>query len=93
MRKIAFFLVFFMFLVSSFNVFAKQPKKELSGAELWAQNCGRCHNVRGINEFNDAQWEIIVRHMRVVGNIPGDQARAILKFLQEANNPPPEEIK
>lgn len=64
--------------------------EEQSGSELWAQNCGRCHNFRGLNEFNDAQWSIIMGHMRVVGNIPGDQARAILKFLQDNNNPPME---
>lgn len=61
------------------------------GSIFWGQNCGRCHNVRGFNEFNDAQWDIVVRHMRIIGNLPGDQARAILKFLQEANNPPEEE--
>jgi len=61
---------------------------ELSGSDLWAQNCGRCHNFRGPQEFNDSQWNIIVNHMRVIGGIPGNQSRAIIKFLQEANNPP-----
>jgi len=61
---------------------------EVSGAELWKQNCGRCHNYRGVSEFSDPQWDIIMGHMRVIGNIPGGQARAILKFLQETNNPP-----
>ena len=67
----------------------------LSGSDLWAQNCGRCHNFRGPQEFNDSQWNIIVNHMRVIGGIPGNQARAIIKFLQEANNPPlvPLELK
>ena len=66
---------------------------ELSGSELWAQNCGRCHNFRGPQEFNDSQWNIIVNHMRVIGGIPGNQARAIIKFLQEANNPPLEPLE
>ncbi|NIT12802.1 MAG: c-type cytochrome [Candidatus Dadabacteria bacterium] len=68
-------------------------EKELSGAKLWSQNCGRCHNYRGIHEFNDSQWDIIVTHMRGIANLPGPQARAILKFLQESNNPPLRPIK
>lgn len=66
---------------------------ELSGSGLWAQNCGRCHNFRGPQEFNDSQWNIIVSHMRKIGGIPGNQARAIIKFLQEANNPPLEPLE
>ena len=65
-------------------------ESELNGAELWSQNCGRCHNIRNPQEFNDAQWNIVVSHMRIIGGIPGAQARAITKFLQEANDPPPQ---
>lgn len=72
--------------------FSEKKPQELSGSELWSQNCGRCHNYRGIHEFDDAQWEVIVSHMRSVGNIPGKEARAILKFLQQGNNPPSEPI-
>lgn len=72
--------------------FSEEKQQELSGSELWSQNCGRCHNFRGIHEFDDAQWEVIVSHMRSVGNIPGKEARAILKFLQQGNNPPSEPI-
>lgn len=67
-------------------------ESELSGADLWSQNCSRCHNVRSPQEYNDAQWNIIVSHMRVIGGIPAAQARAITKFLQETNNPPPQPI-
>ena len=68
-------------------------ESELSGADLWSQNCSRCHNIRSPQEYNDAQWNIIVSHMRVIGGIPGAQARAIIKFLQETNNPPPQPIE
>lgn|GEM_PF-627590 len=73
----------------SYGASAKDSKKsELNGAELWGQNCGRCHNYRGPKEFSDYTWETLIPHMRVIANLPGDQARAILKFLQEGNNPP-----
>lgn len=71
----------------------EMKESELSGADLWSQNCGRCHNYRGPQEFNDAQWEIIVSHMRIIGGIPAAQARAITRFLQETNNPAPQPIK
>lgn len=88
---IAFTLI--LVFITLTDVSAEKPKKtELSGAELWSQNCGRCHNYRSIHEFNDPQWDIIVNHMRVVGNIPGDQSKAILKFLQDTNNPPQDEV-
>lgn len=78
--------IIFATLISTTVTYSEE--KELSGAKLWSQNCGRCHNFRGIHEFNDSQWDIIVTHMRGIANLPGDQARAILKFLQESNNPP-----
>ncbi len=100
-KKISMFLGLLLMIVSITTVFETRAqgeekeevkKSELSGVDLWSQNCSRCHNVRGPQEFNDAQWNIIVNHMRAIGGIPGAQARAITKFLQETNNPPPQLI-
>jgi mono/diheme cytochrome c family protein len=54
----------------------------LSGAELWAINCSRCHMARSPGEFMAAQWPNVMMHMRVRANLPAAQAREILKFLQ-----------
>jgi cytochrome c5 len=54
----------------------------LSGAELWALNCNRCHMARSPGEFTAAQWQTIIRHMRVRANLPAAQARELQKFLQ-----------
>ena len=62
---------------------APEPKRSLSGVELWTIHCNRCHTYRGSNEFTAAHWENIVMHMRVRANIPASQAREILKFLQQ----------
>jgi len=60
-----------------------QVKAEpLSGAELWALNCNRCHTYRSPGEFTPAQWRTILMHMRVRANIPAAQAREIQKFLE-----------
>ncbi len=58
-------------------------KKKLTGAELYAINCNRCHSERYPTEFTSAQWQTIMLHMRVRANLPADQAKEILKYLQE----------
>ena len=55
----------------------------LSGAQLYAINCSRCHQERYPTEFNPSQWKTIMIHMRVRANLPAAQAREILKYLQE----------
>lgn len=55
------------------------------GARLWRQNCARCHNMRKPAERSDRQWEIIVGHMRLRGNLTGTDAGAILEFLKASN--------
>ena len=58
-------------------------KHQLTGAELYSMHCNRCHPERYPTERTAAQWKTIMLHMQVRANIPGDQARLILQFLQE----------
>ena len=61
----------------------KTAAKKLTGAELYAINCNRCHPERYATEFTPAQWKTIMLHMRVRANLPAAQAKEILKFLKE----------
>jgi len=61
----------------------KPAPKKLTGAELYAINCNRCHPERYATEFTAAQWKTIMIHMRVRANLPAAQAKEILKFLKE----------
>src|SRR5208337_4312522 len=61
----------------------KAAPKKLTGAELYAINCNRCHPERYPTEFTAAQWKTIMLHMRVRANLPAEQAKEILKFLKE----------
>jgi hypothetical protein len=61
----------------------KTAPKKLTGAELYAINCARCHPERYATEFTSAQWKTIMLHMRVRANLPAAQAKEILKFLKE----------
>ena len=66
----------------------KAEKKKLTGAELYAVHCGRCHPERYPTEFTAAQWKTIVAEMQVRANLPAVQAKAILKYLQEDSGTP-----
>lgn len=57
------------------------------GAQVYSANCARCHNARSSTERTDAQWAVIVGHMRVRANMTGAQARAVLAYLQATNLP------
>ena len=56
----------------------------LTGEELWSNNCQRCHNIRPPTMYSDAQWDVILHHMRLRANITGQEQRAIVEFLKSA---------
>ena len=58
-------------------------RHQLTGAELYSIHCNRCHPERYPTERTAAQWKTIMLHMQVRANIPGQQARLILQYLQE----------
>jgi hypothetical protein len=58
---------------------------EASGAQLWADNCSRCHNIRPLQSYSDAQWEAVVMHMRLRADLTGPEQRKITAFLQASN--------
>jgi cytochrome c553 len=61
------------------------PMQFARGAQAWANNCARCHNMRDPKELRDDQWRAVVSHMRVRGNLTGGEARDVLMFLQGSN--------
>lgn len=54
----------------------------LDGLGRWSDNCGRCHNFRAAEERTDAEWAVIVSHMRARANLTKSVAEEILAFLQ-----------
>jgi hypothetical protein len=59
-----------------------QEHRVLTGAELYAINCNRCHPERSPVERTATEWQTILIHMRVRANLPASQARTILEYLQ-----------
>jgi len=66
------------------NAISNDSYRGLSGEELWSNNCMRCHNIRPPTMYSDAQWDVIVHHMRLRANITGQEQRAIVEFLKSA---------
>jgi len=62
------------------------------GAKVWADNCGRCHNIRGAMELRDDQWISTVYHMRLRAGLTGQESRDVLTFLQGSNTPVHEQV-
>jgi mono/diheme cytochrome c family protein len=56
-----------------------------SGAELWAENCVRCHNIRSPSSYSPAQWEVVMMHMRVRANLTPEEHKKILGFLKSGS--------
>jgi hypothetical protein len=65
----------------------KSDPQELTGQQLYAINCNRCHAERYPTEWTAAHWRTVLMHMRVRANLPAEQAKEILKYLeQDAGN-------
>ena len=64
---------------------APAGRVEKGGAQLWAESCQRCHNVRPPNSYSPAQWDVAMLHMRIRANLTPEQHQKILEFLKSAN--------
>lgn len=61
------------------------PAQFARGAQIWANTCGRCHNMRDPRELRDDQWRAAMAHMRVRAGLTGQETRDVLIFLQGSN--------
>lgn len=72
--------------VAMTGCFVSSKVANKSGAQLWGENCSRCHNAPGPGEFNNDNWDIIGTHMQVRANISKADIDKIIEFLKSANN-------
>ena len=83
MKKI-FILLAFIISCTAFLLSSCAPTKEIaakSGAQLWGENCNRCHNAPAVGEFSNAQWDIIGSHMKLRANLIADETTKIIAYL------------
>ena len=64
-------------------ILASASDSEKGAAQLWEENCNRCHNYRPASSYSDAQWTVVMRHMRVRATITDQDMRLILRYMTE----------
>jgi hypothetical protein len=52
------------------------------GAKLWPVYCNQCHNARSPAEKAPYEWDMVIMHMRSLGNIPRENEKALLEYLK-----------
>ena len=56
-----------------------------SGAQLWGENCNRCHNAPDPKTYSDDQWDAATEHMRQKALLTDMEINKIRNFLKSAN--------
>jgi hypothetical protein len=54
-----------------------------SGAQLWAENCQRCHNTPSPATFSPEQWETVGLHMQSRALLTDEEKTKIVDFLKQ----------
>ena len=53
------------------------------GAQLWAENCQRCHNTPSPVSFSHQQWITIGMHMQTRAQLTDKERDKIVAFLSQ----------
>ena len=69
--------------ISLNGCFTSQKIAAKSGAQLWAENCQRCHNMPSPSTFSPDQWEIVGMHMQTRAQLTDKERDKIVDFLKQ----------
>jgi mono/diheme cytochrome c family protein len=58
----------------------------INGAEVFNNNCTRCHNARSLDEFSLEEWAVIMPHMREKAHLTGKETDAVMQFVALVKN-------
>ena len=77
-------IILIILIVAIFNGCTVSQKIEAkSGAQLWAENCQRCHNTPSPSTFSPEQWETVGMHMQTRALITDKERDKIVAFLKQ----------
>lgn len=63
--------------------YTSQKISAKSGAQLWAENCQRCHNTPSPTTFSPEQWKTVGMHMQTRAQLTDEERDKIVAFLQQ----------
>lgn len=72
-------------LIAGCSTTRSQPIAVKGGAQLWSENCARCHNSRSPSTYGDAEWDVAMAHMRLRANLTAEESRKVLDFMKSAD--------
>ena len=49
---------------------------------MWPVYCNTCHNARPGSEKAPYEWNLIIMHMRTLGNLPAEDSKALVEYLK-----------
>lgn len=55
------------------------------GAQLWGENCTRCHYTPPTTLYTNDQWDVIGTHMQLRAVLTDDEAKKVIEFIKSAN--------
>ena len=64
---------------------AANATPEKGGAQIWSENCARCHNLRPPTQYSGAEWAVIVHHMRIRADLTTTEQKKVTEFLKSAS--------
>ncbi len=77
-------IVLGLMILATFNgCTASQQISNKTGAQLWAENCQRCHNTPSPSSFSSDQWETVGLHMQSRSLITDEERNKIVAFLKQ----------
>ena len=56
------------------------------GAEVWADVCMRCHNLRQPADLSSRAWKYSMNHMRIRAGLTGEESQDILAFILQSKS-------
>jgi hypothetical protein len=71
------------FIITINGCKASQAVADKSGAQLWGENCRRCHNSPDPNTFSEEQWITVGMHMQSRALLTNQERDKIVGFLKQ----------
>jgi len=70
-----------LLFISISGCFTSKEVAAKSGAQLWAENCSRCHNTPSPDAFSAEQWKTVGMHMQTRAQLTDAERDKIVAFL------------
>ncbi|MDQ2720578.1 MAG: cytochrome c [Bacteroidota bacterium] len=86
-KKLSILIIVFILIGSMIALLnscaVSQKVQAKSGAQLWAENCQRCHNTPSPSTFSPEKWETIGMHMQSRALLTEKEKEKIVEFLKQ----------